>query len=211
MKITKFGHSCLLVEEQGVRLLFDPGEYSVFPSNLAELDAVLITHEHKDHYGHDTLVELLKRSPRAQVITNHAVGAKLETFGIPFQVIEDGQGLKIGTVDIEGEGEIHAVLHKEWPRCVNTGYRIGKRLFHPGDSLEIPKLPVEILALPVAGPWIYIGMAIDYAREIKPKVVFPIHDGILKKVGTTDILPKELLPKSGIEVRILEINQEYEF
>ncbi len=172
-----------------MRLLFDPGEYSTLPTNLGELDAVVITHEHSDHYTHEQLVEVLRQSPGAQVITNHEVGAKLHVYGIPFQMIEDGQGMKIGTVSIDGEGELHASLHADWPRCANTGYRIAKRLFHPGDSLELPKFPVEILALPVAGPWMYIGMGIEYARAVKPKITFPIHDGGLKKIGSTDRLP----------------------
>lgn len=48
MKITKFGHCCLLIEEKGVRLLTDPGTYSDGFEHL-KVDAVLITHEHQDH------------------------------------------------------------------------------------------------------------------------------------------------------------------
>ena len=49
MKITKFGHSCLLVEENGVRILFDPGSYSTAQNDVKNIDVVLITHEHSDH------------------------------------------------------------------------------------------------------------------------------------------------------------------
>ncbi|MDO8655088.1 MAG: MBL fold metallo-hydrolase, partial [bacterium] len=52
MKITKYVHSCLLVEEQGKTALIDPGNYT-FQSKaldlryIEKLDFVLITHEHQ--------------------------------------------------------------------------------------------------------------------------------------------------------------------
>ena len=49
MKITKFGHSCLLVEEGGARILLDPGKYSILQNNVENVDAIVITHEHQDH------------------------------------------------------------------------------------------------------------------------------------------------------------------
>lgn len=212
MKITKFGHACLLVEEKGVRALIDPSnDYASVPDNLDELSVVIITHEHSDHYNLELLAQILKLNPQAQVVTNSAVGAKLREASFDFHVIEDGQSITIAGLTIEGEGELHAELHSEWPRCANTGYRIGGKLFHPGDSLEMPIFPVEILALPMAGPWMYTGMGIEFARAVKPKVAFPIHDGMLKKLGTTNAMPEKLLPKSGIEVKILEIGKGYEF
>ena len=213
MLITKFGHACLLVEENRVRVLIDPGgeEYCAIPENLEDLSVILITHEHQDHYNVERIRKILEHNKSAQIVTNTAVGKKLKESKLDFQVIEDGQSITIHGLSIEGEGELHAVLHEEWPRCANTGYRIGGRLFHPGDSLELPKLPVEIIALPVGGPWMSIGMGIEYARAVKPKIAFPIHDGGLKNIGTTSRLPTELLPKSGIDVRILEIGKEYQF
>jgi len=211
MKITKFGHSCLLVEEDGVRLLIDPGNYSTIPENLEQLDAIIITHEHQDHYTPDILKKLLDSNKDAQVITNSGVGKKLDEVGIAYQVIEDGQGIKIGKVEIEGEGHMHALIHADWPRCQNTGYIIGGKLFHPGDSFDtIPARLVEILALPVSSPWGTLGGAIDFARMIKPKLTFPIHDANLKWPGVIHRLPQELMVKSGIDFKILEEGIEYE-
>ncbi|PIR44859.1 MAG: MBL fold metallo-hydrolase [Candidatus Vogelbacteria bacterium CG10_big_fil_rev_8_21_14_0_10_51_16] len=213
MKITKYGHSCLLVEEKGVRLLFDPGEYSKVPDALINLDAIIITHEHKDHFVSEKVASILGRCPDAQVITNGSVGRKLTERGVPFQELLGGrgQGIKIGEVEIEGEGELHALLHQEWPQCANVGYRIAKRFYHPGDSLEMPSFPVEILALPVAGPWTTIGMSVEFAIAVKPKVAIPIHEGILRVPGTVHALPREVLPKHGIDVCILEDNTSVSF
>jgi L-ascorbate metabolism protein UlaG (beta-lactamase superfamily) len=47
VRITKYSHSCLRVEGDGV-LVVDPGVFSE-RSALDGVDAVLVTHEHPDH------------------------------------------------------------------------------------------------------------------------------------------------------------------
>ena len=42
MKITKFGHSCLLIEENGVRILTDPGTYSTQQSEVKNLELLKV-------------------------------------------------------------------------------------------------------------------------------------------------------------------------
>ncbi|MFA6006631.1 MAG: MBL fold metallo-hydrolase [Candidatus Paceibacterota bacterium] len=212
MKITKFGHSCLLVEEEGVRLLFDPGNYSTIPENLANIDAIIITHEHQDHYTPEILKKILDTNKDAQVITNSGVGAQLDKAGIAYQIIEDGQGIKIGTVEIEGTGTQHALIYPTLPRTANTGYLVAGKFFHPGDSFEtIPARQVEILALPVIAPWCRVAEAVDFAKAIKPKYAFAIHDANLKWPGMAHGLSQQILPKEGIDFRILEDGKEYEF
>ena len=82
MKSTKFGHCCLLVEENGVRILTDPGSYSTQQTQVKNIDFVLITHEHEDHLHVDSLKALLENNPQAKIITNKSVGALLEKEGI---------------------------------------------------------------------------------------------------------------------------------
>lgn len=43
MKITKFGHCCLLIEEHLLRILTDPGNYNTTP-DVENIDIILITH-----------------------------------------------------------------------------------------------------------------------------------------------------------------------
>lgn len=56
---------------------------------------------------------------------------------------------------------------------------------------------MEILALPVSGPWVKIGEAIDYALHLKPKVAFPVHDHL--RYGGSHMAPANILPKNGID------------
>lgn len=179
MKITKFGHSCLLVEEGSAKILLDPGSYSTLPE-LTGLDAIVITHAHDDHADMSTIKTLLKTNPLVPIFTNGEVEEKLAKENITCTLVEDGQQAAAAGVTIEGYGVDHAIIHPDFPRAKNTCYMIAGRLFHPGDSLYVPNVPVEILALPVIAPWSKISETIDYIKVVKPKCTFAIHDGFLK-------------------------------
>ena len=49
MRITKFGHACVRVEHAGASLVIDPGGWTGREA-VEGATAVLITHEHPDHY-----------------------------------------------------------------------------------------------------------------------------------------------------------------
>ena len=216
MKITKFGHCCLLVEERELRILTDPGNLSTGQNSITDIDVVLITHEHGDHYHVPSVTEVMKNNPDAKIITNSAVAKLLEKEGIMGAIIvEDGQSHQINQVVFQGFGKKHAIVYKELGQVENTGYFIGPRLFYPGDAFYNPKAEhgreVEILALPVAGPWMKISEAIDYALAVSPKIAFPVHDGILLSAGLSSFAPSKVLPSEGIAFIQLELGNETEF
>lgn len=196
MKITKLGHCCLLIEEGEARILTDPGVFSTSQNELNNLDALLITHEHADHLHIDSLKEVLAHNPQALVITNTAVASLLKEAGMLYTLIKDGADLTVKGVTITAIESPHAEIYNTMPRVLNTGFMIGGLLFYPGDAFINPKTAIEILALPVAGPWMKMSEAIDYALLLKPKQAFPVHDGILKN-------PTMFHPQFG---RVLEAN-----
>lgn len=209
MKITKFGHCCLLIEESGLRILTDPGTYSTSQDSIKGIDVVLITHEHQDHLHIDSLKKVLKNNPQARVITNRSVGSLLDNENIKFELLEKGT-LTEKDVLIEAFGEKHAFMHPSIEPIQNIGYFIANKLFYPGDAFTNPHKPVDILALPVAGPWMKLSEAIDYAEELKPRVCFPVHEGILKSPGSTHRIPPSILKPLGIKFTVLEIDKETE-
>lgn len=211
MKITKFGHCCMLVEEKGLRILFDPGNFSTAQDELMNIDVILITHEHSDHIHIDSLKTVLKNNPTTTIMTNNGVGVLLDKEGIKYTLVELGQVYNFKGVNIEGIGEYHAIIYETMPIFKNTGFMIADRLFYPGDAFTDPGKPVEILALPAAGPWMKISEAIDYARQIKPNVCFPVHDGIMLRPEITSKTLERILPTFGIEILVLEIGKETEF
>lgn len=210
MKITKIGHCCLLIKENGQTFLTDPGIFTLAQNDMTGIDVILITHEHADHFHIESLKKVLLNNPEASVITNKAVGKLLEVEDIKYEILE-GQSTKMfGNVLVEAFDGKHEEIYPGVPDVQNTGYFIAGRLFYPGDSFFNPKKPVEILALPVVAPWLKISESINYALELKPKVVFPVHDGFLKISGPFYAVPKRFIETQGIEFREMEINKEIE-
>ena len=205
MKITKLGHCCLVIEEQGVILLTDPGAYSTAQTEVKNVDAIIITHEHPDHFHIQSLKTVLQNNPRAEVLTNTAVGALLAKENLTYTLVEHGQSHRIREVLLEGFGREHAPIYPSLTSVQNTGYFINNKLFYPGDALYNPEKQIDVLALPVAGPWRTIAQAIEYALALKPRACFPVHDGMLisERMGPIHFLPQRELEKFGIKFQAL--------
>lgn len=191
MKITKYAHSCLLLEVDGVKILTDLGSWNPEVPEVSDLNAVLITHEHADHFDIEKLKILLSKNPQAKLITHTAVGAKLQEAGIEYKSIESGERIEVGGVSIESCGTDHAIIYGSTSPCRNTGYLIADTFYIPGDALhDTPSKQIEILALPTGGPWMKVSEAIDYAKQLKPKVVIPIHDAMYTEAVRETAIPR---------------------
>jgi L-ascorbate metabolism protein UlaG (beta-lactamase superfamily) len=140
MRLTKYGHSCLLVEEGPARLLLDPGTLSGGFEELEGLTAVLVTHQHADHLDLQRLRTLLDRNPGARVLCDEDSAEQLAAAGA-------AEELDVGGVAVRVSGRDHAVIHPDIPVVPNVGYLVGGRLFHPGDAFTPPGRPVEVLAV----------------------------------------------------------------
>jgi len=193
-----------------IKILTDPGIFSIEQHDkINHVDMVLITHEHPDHFHVESLKALLQRAPEAMVIVNSSVADLLVKEGIKHHVMRGGDVLDVLGVHLEGFGNDHAIIHKSLPRMANTGFFIDNKLFYPGDALTDPKKSVEVLALPVAGPWLRISDALDYAAALKPRVAIPVHDGIVPRGFMYHVLDK-VLTEQGIQFIRLEAGGEYE-
>ncbi len=216
MKITKLGHCCLLIEERGKRILTDPGNYSTAQNELKEIDIILITHEHADHCHTESLKAVLKNNPQAKVITNNGVHELLRKHEIApssLTILTDGMEEAVEHILFEAMGKEHAEIYTSIKKVENTGYLVNERLFYPGDAFTVPGKQVEILALPVAGPWVKISEALQYAKTVKPRYAFPVHDGMIipPSVGFLHSLPKQELAKDGIAFIPLRPGESYTF
>ncbi|MEC4018194.1 MBL fold metallo-hydrolase [Streptomyces sp. H27-D2] len=183
MKLTKKGHACIRLEKDGQVLVIDPGGFSEEDAAVGA-DAVLITHEHMDHFKEDRLRAALEANPAAEIWTLRSVADQL-TAAFPGRVhtVGHGDAFTAAGFEIEAHGELHAVIHPDIPRITNVGYVVDGSLFHPGDALTVPDRPVETLMLPVHAPWSKVGEIIDYVREVKPRRAIDIHDILLTDIG----------------------------
>ncbi|MDP2667051.1 MAG: MBL fold metallo-hydrolase [Candidatus Diapherotrites archaeon] len=209
MQVTKYCHCCLFIEENEARILIDPGSYSNPPFDL-KLNAIFITHQHSDHIDVSLLKNILAENTGCPIYTCQDVSEILSKEGISSTALKEGQVITVKNTPIKTVGKEHAILYQKSP-CMNHGFLVSNRFFFPGDALTIPNESVEILALPVAGPWLKLSDAIEYAIKVKPKIAFPVHDGILKKPGTTNTIPQISLPQQGIQWIIPEDGKKMGF
>ena len=176
MQITRYGHSCLLVEDGDARVLLDPGAFSKGFEQLRGLTAVLITHQHFDHLDADRLRPLLEENPDARLYVDEGTGPQLAD--LPHTLVAAGDVLDVG-VRVDVLGSQHAVIHEDLPRIPNVGYLVAERFFTPGDALTVPEAEVEILGLPTAAPWLKLSEAVELFRAVRPRRAFPVHDAVL--------------------------------
>jgi L-ascorbate metabolism protein UlaG (beta-lactamase superfamily) len=182
MELIKHGHACVVLCEGDRRLVIDPGAFTD-PAAFAGAEAVLITHEHLDHFEPERLAAAMEASPGLQVWTNRSVAEALEGAGERVHVVGAGDVVTAAGFDVHVYGELHAEIHPEIPRIANIGFLVGGQVFHPGDALTVPEEPVATLLLPVHAPWSKLAEVLDYVRAVDADQAYAIHDGLLNETG----------------------------
>jgi L-ascorbate metabolism protein UlaG (beta-lactamase superfamily) len=187
MHLTKMGHACVRLEQDGRTLVIDPGVFTEAEA-LDGADAVLITHEHFDHFERARLRAAMEADPALQIWTNGSVAGQLSGLG-------EGRVHRVGHGDaftaagfaVEVHGEWHAQIHPDIPAVGNIGFVVDGRLFHPGDALTVPERPIETLLLPVHAPWSKTAEVVDYTRAVGAARAYALHDVMLSPVGLAGV------------------------
>jgi L-ascorbate metabolism protein UlaG (beta-lactamase superfamily) len=186
MKITKYLHSCLLIEKDGGRLLFDPGKFSfveglVRPERFQSIQAIVLTHGHPDHLHTGALQKIIDANPQVEILTNAETAKTLAAAGINATLHEQGKRA-VGTFSLEAIPARHdAILGGDPPQ--NTAYLIDETLLNPGDSFSPELQPfagVPVLIVPVMAPWANELQMMAFVEAMQPRVVIPVHDGFSK-------------------------------
>ena len=198
MRITKFGHACVRLEHGGRSLVLDPGMFTD-PEAVDGAGAVLITHEHPDHYVPD----LLRRTD-APVFTIEAVAKRIREdapdVADRVTVVAPGESFDPG-IPVRAVGELHAVIHPEMPRFFNSGYVVTGDItvYHPGDALTPPDEDIDVLLVPSSAPWLKASEAVDFARSVRAPRNLAIHDRIYTEAahGILEGHMNAFLPDAG--------------
>ncbi len=199
MKITHLGHACLLVETAGARILIDPGTLSSGFEGLRDLDAILISHNHEDHLDVPKVVELITANPNAVVLADPESAPSINA-----RAVKRGDRIEVGGSVIDVLGETHAPIYENFPGSANVAFVIDDgALFHPGDSFDVPDVKVDVLALPISGPWLKLGDVIEYLRTVSPRVAIPIHEAAWADLGMPHSMLGHFTP-DGTSLTILE-------
>lgn len=211
MKIQKLLHSCLLIEDNGKRILIDPGSWSFGPNFLdvktvGKIDALFITHAHQDHFNVKNIQAFIARDNCA-VYANTEIAALLTAQNVPVIIIKIPETVSVGRNTITSVEAAHGRL--PYPPNLNNGFYINHKVFTPGDSFTFEKNLIdapEVLALPILAPWGTFTEAIELALRIKPKRVIPIHDSLVADIFRPRMhqMCTDLLGAAGIKVHPLQ-------
>ncbi|MFT4123124.1 MAG: MBL fold metallo-hydrolase [Microbacteriaceae bacterium] len=186
MKVTKLEHACLLIETGGSKLVIDPGSFTLPLADATGVVAIVVTHEHPDHWTPEQLRRIRHASPELRVLAAGGAAAAIEAAaveGLAVAAAHDGDIVEVGPFTLRFAGERHAVIHPSIPVVDNVGVLVNGLLFYPGDAYTVPPFPVDTLAAPAGAPWLKISEAMDYVAAVAPRRAFPTHQMTLSKIG----------------------------
>jgi L-ascorbate metabolism protein UlaG (beta-lactamase superfamily) len=199
-RLAWFGHSTVLVELDGARVLTDPvlrrrighlrRAEAVEPEAVTPVDGILISHVHWDHLDLPSLEGL---GTDTRVVVPRGAAGLLEGRGFT-DVVEIGEG---GRADVNGLAvyATHAAHSAaRWPlgvKAPSLGYLLGdrRRVYFAGDTDLFAGMAgladrLQVALLPIAGwgPRLPPGhldaeRAATALRMLRPRIAVPIHWG----------------------------------
>jgi len=189
VRLTKYTHSCVRLDDSDRRLVIDPGSHSPAGELSTALDgvsAVLLTHEHADHVSADALGRVAAAEPGLEIWAPAPVCVWLDEnpqLRGRCTPVEAGESFSAGGFEVRSFGGQHALIHPTVAMVANVGYLVHGAVYHPGDSFIVPEVPVETLLLPVHAPWSKVAEVLDHVIAVRARSVHQIHDGLLNERG----------------------------
>lgn len=234
MRLTMIGHSTVLIEAGGRRILTDPyfgahgnpayariAPAAKKPEELQDVDLVLVSHNHWDHTDRSFFRSLAGHvpvlAPRESAWLTRLKGAR--------NVI----GMRKWELKQFGDVRVTAVPARHL--AVTRGFVLeaeGKTIYFAGDTYYRPflkdigrRFSLDVALLPVTTFRVPMTMgekgAVQAVRDLSPKVVIPIHLGIAPRsalLRTRDSPEgfRARLREAGlpVEVRILREGESWE-
>jgi L-ascorbate metabolism protein UlaG (beta-lactamase superfamily) len=184
MKLTKYEHACVVLEEQGKKLVIDPGAFCQSFTDASNVVALVITHEHPDHYEPRYIDLITKANPDVRIFAPADLAAKMGDPNVA--IMHDGSSASVEPFELKFYGEQHAEIHPTFTPPNNVGVLVNGTVYYPGDSFTLPEgMQPGVLLAPVSAPWLKIGETIDFIDAVRPKVVIPTHNALLSDIANT--------------------------
>lgn len=187
MKLTKLEHAALIIEHSGKKLYIDPGSFTTALTGTAGAVAVVITHEHADHWTPEQLSRIVEMNSDLRIFAPAGVARAIKASALTnldVTIVQAGDTAEVEPFTLRFFGATHAVIHESIPVIDNVGVLVNDELYYAGDAFTIPEgVEVGTLAVPAAAPWMKISEAMDYVLTVKPKRSFPTHEMLLSRTG----------------------------
>ncbi len=212
-EVTFLGHSTVLVEMNGVRILTDPVLFdrinilrrtvSPLPAELySNIDAVLISHLHLDHLDIPSLRLLGTDTP---LVVPRGSARLLRRAGFRHLTeVAVGESAALGPVRVTATPAAHSGFRPPLgPTAAALGFLLdegGERVYFAGDTDVFPEMAeltgVDLALLPVWGWGPTLGpghmdpeRAAEALRILRPRAAVPIHWGTLWPMGMGRVMP----------------------
>lgn len=202
-RITWLGHSTVVVDVDGVRILTDPllrnrvvllrRTHPVAPDAVGAVDAILLSHLHRDHLDLPSLRRLGRHIP---LVVPRGAGGRLTRLGFSaVQEVAEGDLSDIGGLRIRATPAVHDGARGRL-RAPALGYLVEgtSRVYFAGDTALFPEMAdiaggLDLALLPVAGWGPRLGpghldpaQAAEALTLLRPRTAVPIHWGTLRPV-----------------------------
>lgn len=182
MRLTKLEHAALVIDDSGNRLFIDPGKFTTPITESAGAAAIVITHQHDDHWTPEQLGRIVEANRDVRIFG--PAGVVEAASGFPVEAVAAGDEVTVGPFRLRFFGGRHAQIHSSIPIIDNVGVLVNDRLYYAGDSFAVPEgVAVEVLAAPAGAPWMKIAESMDYVMAVAPRRAFPTHEMVLSQAG----------------------------
>ena len=177
----------MVLEKNGETLLIDPVELKAKLPALQNVTGIIITHQHNDHFQPEVIARLAEENPAAKIFAPEDMTDQSIT------AIHNGLHDTAGSFDLHFYGVNHAAVFVGKTPCQNVGVVVDQKIAHPGDMLEMPPAPVEVMFTPISAPWCKVADVEEYLKRVKDEklntldgrmlTVIPVHDAVLSELG----------------------------
>ena len=186
MKLTKLEHAALILELSGRKLYIDPGSFTTALTGTAGAVAVVITHEHADHWTPEQLGRIVDMNSDLRIFAPAGAARAIAAVNADLQVttVQAGDEIEVAPFSLRFFGATHAIIHESIPVIDNVGVLVNDEFYYAGDAFTVPEgVTVGTLAVPAAAPWMKISEAMDYVLAVQPKRSFTTHEMLLSRAG----------------------------